>query len=231
MPIMNMTNQETVNLMMAYRTLGGTMSNELIAMSDRTTDNILAMKKAWQGLRNTLAYAIIPIVNKVVQWLTVAIGTITLFLKALFNIKETFGSNKTGKNSGSLGSGLSNNLNNSLNTAKELKKTIAGFDELNVLNGNSSTGTDSIDTGVGDVDYDMGNSTFLSDETIQKLQKISEFINKYKEQIQIIIPILTIAAGIALIFFGHPIAGIALAGLGIAIGAGNGAWDKIFNYQ
>ena len=233
MPIMNLTNQETVNLMMAYRTLGGTMSNELIAMSDRTTDNILAMKKAWQGLRNTLAYAIIPIVNKVVQWLTVAIGTINLFLKALFNIKETFGSNKTGKNSSSLGSGLSNNLNNSLNTAKELKKTIAGFDELNVLNGNSSTGADSgsIDTGVGDVDYDMGNSTFLSDETIQKLQKISEFINKYKEQIQIIIPILTIAAGIALIFFGHPLAGIALAGLGIAIGAGNGAWDKIFNYQ
>ena len=233
MPIMNLTNQETVNLMMAYRTLGGTMSNELIAMSDRTTDNILAMKKAWQGLRNTLAYAIIPIVNKVVQWLTVAIGTINLFLKALFNIKETFGSNKTGKNSSSLGSGLSNNLNNSLNTAKELKKTIAGFDELNVLNGNSSTGADSgsIDTGVGDVDYDMGNSTFLSDETIEKLQKVSDFINKYKEQIQIIIPILTIAAGIALIFFGHPLAGIALAGLGIAIGAGNGAWDKIFNYQ
>ena len=233
MPIMNLTNQETVNLMMAYRTLGGTMSNELIAMSDRTTDNILAMKKAWQGLRNTLAYAIIPIVNKVVQWLTVAIGTINLFLKALFNIKETFGSNKTGKNSSSLGSGLSNNLNNSLNTAKELKKTIAGFDELNVLNGNSSTGADSgsIDTGVGDVDYDMGDSTFLSDETIEKLQKVSDFINKYKEQIQIIIPILTIAAGIALIFFGHPLAGIALAGLGIAIGAGNGAWDKIFNYQ
>ena len=233
MPILNMTNQETVNLMMAYRTLGGTMSNELVAMSDRTTDNILAMKKAWQGLRNTLAYVIIPIVNKVVQWLTVAIGTINLFLKALFNIKETFGSNKTGKNSRSLGSGLSNNLNNSLKTAKELKKTIAGFDELNVLNGNSSSGADSggVDTGVGDVDYDMGDSTFLSDETIEKLQKISDFINKYKEQIQIIIPILTIAAGIALIFFGHPLAGIALAGLGIAIGAGNGAWDKIFNYQ
>ena len=44
MPILNLTNQETANLMMAYRTLGGTMSNELVAMSDRTTDNILAMK-------------------------------------------------------------------------------------------------------------------------------------------------------------------------------------------
>jgi hypothetical protein len=120
MPVLNMTNQETVDLMMSYRALGGTMSNELVAMSDRTTDAILAMKKAWQGLRNTLAYTIIPIVEKVVNWLTVAIGAVNLFLKALFNIKETFG----GKSNKEMGSGLANNLSSSAESAKEIKKTL-----------------------------------------------------------------------------------------------------------
>jgi hypothetical protein len=48
-----------------------------------------------------------------------------------------------------------------------------------------------------------------------------------RAKIQLLVPVLTIAAGIALIVMGHPLAGIALAGLGIAIGSANGTWDSI----
>ena len=175
MPVLNMTNQQTVDLMMAYRALGGTMSDELVAMGDKTTDNILAMKKAWQGLRNTLAYSIIPIVNKVVEWLTIAIGAINLFLKALLNIKETF----SGKSSGDMGSGLADNLSSSAESAKEIKKTLASFDELNVLS--SSTSSSGVDTGIEDMDWEQFNGEgLISGEVLEKLSKIGAFIDKYK---------------------------------------------------
>ena len=223
MPVLNMTNQETVDLMMSYRALGGTMSNELVAMSDRTTDAILAMKKAWQGLRNTLAYAIIPIVEKVVNWLTVAIGAVNLFLKALFNIKETFG----GKSNKEMGSGLASNLSSSAQSAKEIKKTLASFDELNILSSNTSSSS-GVDTGIEDMNWDAFNGEgIISSEVMEKLAKIGDWIDKYREKIQLLVPVLTLAAGIALIVMGHPLAGIALAGLGIAIGSANGTWDSI----
>ena len=219
MPILNMTNQETVDLMMAYRTLGGTMSDELIARSDKLTDNILAMKKAWQGLKNTLAYQLIPIVNKVVQWLTVAIGTINLFLKALFNIKETF----SGSGGNEMGSGLSDNLSTSLDTAKEIKKTLASFDELNILNSNSDSG--SVDAGIDIEDYESFNgSGFIDDAVLEKLSKVSGWIEKYKTQIQTLIPIAMVLAGFILMIKGHFIVGAALAGIGLGAVAFN--WEN-----
>lgn len=234
MAVMNLTNGQTRNLMSTYRAIGATMSNELITMSDNLTDSILAMKKAWQGLKNTLATVVIPVVQRVVNVLTVAIGAVNLFLKALFNIKETFGKKKTSQsNPSGLGSNLTENLNNAADTAEKIKKTIASFDELNVLDSkDTGGGAGGAGGSIGGDFGDMEGGLFdgiISDETLAKLDKIREFIDKYQQQIQIITPLLMVAAGLALIFFGHPVAGIALAGLGIAIGTANGAWETLYD--
>ena len=142
MPVLNLTNAETQNLMATYRAIGGTMSNELIAASDVCTDSITEMKMAWQGLKNVLAAYIIPVITKVVQWITVAIAYVRIFLKALFGIKETFGG-KSGSSKKSLAGttasvatntgNTANNLKKAAKHAKELRRTMMGIDELSRL--------------------------------------------------------------------------------------------------
>jgi len=140
MPILNMTNAETQSLMDTYRAIGATMSNELIAASDRCNDSITEMKAAWSGLRNILAAYVIPVITKVVQWVTIAIAYLRIFLKAMFGIKETYGGeSKKGTIAGASAStnkstgGTAKNLKKAAKHAKELKRTLMGIDELSRL--------------------------------------------------------------------------------------------------
>lgn len=140
-PILNLTNAKTQNLMATYRAIGATMSNELIAASDTCTDSITEMKMAWQGLKNLLGAYVIPVVTKVVQWITMAIAKIRILLAAILGVKETFGG-KTGKKDSLAGSSGSvavntgktaNNLKKAARQAKELRRTLMGIDELTKL--------------------------------------------------------------------------------------------------
>lgn len=139
-PILNMTNAETQGLMDTYRAIGGTMSNELIALSDECSDSITMMQAAWGGLKNVLASAFLPTIIRVVQWLTLLIAKVRIVLAAIFGIKETFGSTSkkksiagaaagTAKSTG----GTAKNLGKAAKKAKELKKTLMGIDELSRL--------------------------------------------------------------------------------------------------
>ena len=217
-PILNLTNAETQNLMASYRALGGTMSNELIAASDTCTDSITAMKAAWGGLRNVLAAYVIPVVTKVVQWITVAIAKVGILLAAILGIKESYTSGgkkslpaataSVAKNTG----GTANNLKKATKHAKELRRTMMGIDELSRLTEKATSGTSggsgggvgggSIgDVGVGDAGSFDG---IISDETMNKL-------GDFKEKIEEIQPILNgvylIMKGLVEISLGNPIQG------------------------
>lgn len=194
MPMLNMTNAETQNLMATYRALGGTMSNELIAASDTCTDSITAMKAAWGGLRNVLAAYVLPIVTKVVQWITVAIAYVRILLSAILGIKSTFGgtNKKTSlpSTTGAVATNTGNtakNLGKANKAAKELKRTLMGIDELTKLveQATSSGGTSPSGGGggggsipsVGDVGSFDG---IISDETLEKIQKFQEKVESIK---------------------------------------------------
>lgn len=200
MPVLNLTSAETQNLMASYRALGGTMSNELIAASDVCTDSITAMKAAWSGLRNVLAAYFIPIITKVVQWITIAIAYVRILLSAIFGLKETFGgSSGSKKNSlaGSTGSvaantgSTANNLKKAAKHAKELKRTLMGIDELSKLveqataaaasspsGGGSGGSVPSV--GVGDPGSFDG---IISDETLNKIKNFQEKVDAIKEKL------------------------------------------------
>lgn len=229
MPVLNLTNAETQNLMATYRAIGGTMSNELIAASDVCTDSILEMKMAWQGLKNVLAAYIIPIITKVVQWITIAIAYVRIFLKALFGIKETFGG-KSGNSKKSLAGtsasvatntgNTSNNLKKAAKHAKELKRTMMGIDELSRLAEKATAAAASGGSGGGSVStpaVSVGDpGTFdgiISEETLTKIQNFQEKIDAVKEKLN---GAYLILKGLTEIAFGNPIQGFKDIGDGIA---------------
>lgn len=201
-PILNLTNAETQNLMASYRALGGTMSNELIAASDVCTDSITAMKAAWGGLRNVLAQYFLPIITKVVRWITIAIAYIRILLSAIFGLKSSFGGGggskknalpattaSVAKNTG----GAAKNLKKASKHAKELKRTMMGIDELSRLaekataaaaSGGSGGGGGGVGgAGIGDVGVgDVGTfNDIIDDETLKKIQTFQEKINGIKD--------------------------------------------------
>lgn len=197
MPIFNLTNMETQNLMATYRALGGTMSNELIAASDVCTDSITALKASWQGLKNTLGQVLIPVITKVVQWLTVAIAKIRILLSAFFGLKSTFGGSKSNtktlvggsgsvaKNTGS----TAKNLKNASKAAKELRRSLLKIDELTKLAAKASStasggggGGGSIgDIGGGDIGGGM--DEILTDKQLESIQRFQEKIENIKDKL------------------------------------------------
>lgn len=195
-PVLNLTNAETQSLMASYRALGGTMSNELIAASDTCSDSITAMKAAWSGLRNVLAQYFLPIITKVIQWITIAIAYVRILLSAIFGLKETFGGGGSKKNSlpattGAVAANTGNtagNLQKAVKHAKELKRTMMGIDELSRLveqataaasspsGGGGGSSVPSV--GVGDPGSFDG---IISDETLNKIKNFQEKIESIKE--------------------------------------------------
>lgn len=194
-PILNLTNQETQNLMMSYRLLGGTMSNELIALSDTCTDSITAMKAAWGGLRNTLAQLLLPTIIKIIQWLTLLMAKVRIVLAAIFGIKATYGAaNKKNSVAGASAStakstgGTAKNLGKAAKHAKELRRTLMGIDELSRLAEkatSSSGGGGGGGGGVGGVG-DVGGAglgemeNLLSPEMMQKLETFQQKVDSIK---------------------------------------------------
>lgn len=196
-PILNLNNAETQNLMATYRALGGTMSNELIAASDVCTDSITAMKAAWGGLKNVLAQYFLPIITKVVQWITIAIAYIRILLSAIFGLKSTFGGGASKRTAlpattGAVASNTGNaakNLGKAAKHAKELKRTMMGIDELSRLVEQATSSASSpsgVGGGAGDIGgvgggdlEDFGN--LISDETLEKIENFRKKVEEIKD--------------------------------------------------
>ena len=77
-------------------------------------------------MRNALAYALEPIVRRIVEWLKQMMYYVGYLTKAWFGRNIFENANKS--------------LKSASKSAKELKKQLAGFDEMNVLSSDSSAG-------------------------------------------------------------------------------------------
>lgn len=204
MTIFNLTNESTKELMATYRAIGGTMSDELIRKSDALTDAITAMKAAWQGLRNTLAETLMPILLQVVEWLTVTFAKVSILVRHLLGLSSTFDTINDGAKEKS--DSMSAGFDAANSSASKLKKTLMSFDELNILNGETGAAS-GIDLG----DYESFGSNFAFDsDTIDKIsgwqQKVSEMKRAWEGVLPNVI-MLVGALGAAFLFLtGHPIA-------------------------
>lgn len=235
--LMSLNNQEMERMIRNFYLLGGAASDSAIEKSLALQSAVSSMKVAWQGLANTLGEAVMPVLTTIVKWITVAIAAVNMFLRALFGFDIVASSSKSmNKASASVG-GYSSAVKDATAAAKELKRTTMGFDELNIVSDpNKDAGGGSADMGSiggGGAGFEMPELGGLTEDL--GLEKMAAFFEKWKGVIQTVIPIAMVVAGlvggIACLASGNIIGGIALlamAGIGIAIGAGNGAWEKMF---
>ena len=227
--VLNLSNEQTQQLISSYNQLGGAMSKELIHNSNVLQGALLNLRTAWEGLKNTLAQYVIPVVIVVVEWLTKAIVAVSTFLKAFFNLDTTpMTENLTSgmNNASSSIGGVADSADTATKAMEKLRRTTMGFDELNIVtNPNASASDDSSTSGtgtgsaLGDIgNINTGSSIFLeaSEQAEALKKKITDFVDEFKVQIA------TVGAALGTL-------GIAklLGNLGEAIGLGDKFLAKI----
>lgn len=149
--------------------------------------------------------ALLPLINTIASAFITAANAINMFFQALQG-KGTF--TKAKKNSVD----YAKSLNTASGAAKELQKTLLGFDEINRLNDKNSGGGG----GASGVDY---SNMFEEAQVSDKVKKIAEWtkktIDKIKEFLTSAIGILTTALGLFVIG-----AILAFSGANIPLGLG-----------
>lgn len=176
---------------------------------------ITQMKRALGNIVSVLVVKFIPVLQVVVNWLTVAAQRVADLLG--FELPKI---DYTGLDmSSSFADDLADNLDESNDSAKKLKKTLMGFDELNVLNAPTDTTSTSVLGGGLPADlglWDYANS--LGYDFTEGLQGIDT--SKIEQTLKSLEPLLAmfpIAIGLILLFSGHPGLGVALIALGAAL--------------
>lgn len=150
------------------------------------------MSNKIESIRYTLAMAIKPIVTKIVDWVYKLIQYVNYLAKAWFGVNLFANANEKA-------------MNKANKTAKEMKKSLAGFDTANILSSNEQNGQQS----------DIGVMPELED------QEVPEWLTWLAENKDLIFEIagyiLIIAGYIQLVKFG--LDGITALGIGILLGA------------
>lgn len=170
----------------------------------------------------------IPILNKLIP---IGIAVLQIIRDIANSIAALFGFQLTEidysglDNATSSAGGLTDELGNASSAAKELKKYLAGFDELNVMPSNSSgSGSGAGAAGGGGFDFELPEYNFLGEE-------LNKNVSELKEKLAPILKIvLAIAAGFAAWKIGKGvITAVTALKSGFAAFAASGVGQAIFS--
>lgn len=235
-PLLNLTSEEVAVLAHNFNTLNGAMSAGLIETSNRLQSALGNLRAAWQGLKNTLAELVLPVIITVVNWLTTAIYVVNAFVRTLFGLDIAGAATEGMNNAATSVGGYTESIETATGAAEKLKRTLMGFDELNVVsNPNSGGGGSGASAGGGGLGggFAGGATDGLFNTDKLNLDKVKDFIQKWKDTIQTIGPIALIAAGtigvVLSLLAGNWIAAAfwaGVAGIGFMAGDSNGLWEK-----
>lgn len=233
--LLALNNEEMERMINNFYLLGGSASDSAVQKSLQLNSALANLRLAWQGLSTTIGEVFMPIATALVNMLTKIVAAVNMFVRALFGFSiVSKGSDSVKKATAGVG-GYSDSLKDATKAAKELKRTTMGFDELNIVNnpnkaaGGAGAG---VGGGGGGGSFEIPDISGMTEDL--GLDKMAAWFEKWKGVIQMAVPIALTAigliGGIACLFTGNFVAAIpllALAGVGIAIGAGNGAWKKL----
>lgn len=238
-PLLNNNANFLRDVVRTQNALGSQMSGSLVAASAKYQDSITTMKQAWQGFKNVLGETFLPVIQKVVVWVTVAVAKISALLRVLFGIKKDKSSETMNKATTSVSS-YTGAVNKATDAVKKLKKQTMGFDEMNILQGqDSGSGSGSgADAGYG---INVGGSegsigTLLPEDALTDIENFEKKMDQIGGKIAGWVTALAILGGsilfvIGALYLNVPmfLAGATLAGIGIGIGNASGtflAWGE-----
>ena len=203
-------------MMTQLTTVQGAMAREL----DSPINQLRILRSQLEQASQAFGNLFIPILNKVLPPLIAVASALRQIISAianLFNIKiaDSVDWGKSFNTAAGATGDLSANLGGDAGSAKELKRYLAGFDELNVLPDQSSSGSGSGASGGGGLldlnpeDYDFlgGAITEAVDAWKQKLQPAVDWITSHLKEIG------EIAEGIAAIFLAWKISESLIRGI------------------
>ena len=228
--VANMTQAEKAELryyavMTQVTTAQGDMARTLQAPANQLRILQAQITQASRAIGNIF----IPALNAILPYAIAVVKAIREIANAIANL---FGFTLTDvdySSVGKLASGtgaVADNLGSAAGSAKELKKYIAGFDELNVLpsNSNAGSGGGAGGAGGGGFDFDLPTYDFLGDAVETRVDEIKDKLK----------PLLVIALAIGAAFAGWKIgksvtAAIATLKAGFATFASSGAGQAILS--
>ena len=242
-PLLNNNANFLREVVRTQNALGSQMSDNLVAESAKFQDAIATLGQAWQGFKNLLGETFLPIIQKIVVWITVAIAKITILLRVLFGIKKDKSSETMNKATNSVSS-YAGAVSKATDAVKEFKKQTMGFDEMNIIQPTDmATGSGA---GAGDAGYNinMGGSegslgSLLPEDALADIEAFEKKMDEIGSKVAGWVTGLSILAGLILLIIGAfslniplVLAGVTLGGVGVAIGDASGtfsAWDEWLN--
>lgn len=203
-------------MMTQLTTVQGAMAREL----DSPINQLRILRSQLEQASQAFGNLFIPILNKVLPPLIAVASALRQIISAianLFNIKiaDSVDWGKSFNTAAGATGDISDNMGSAAGSAKELKRYLAGFDELNVLPDQSSSGSGSGASGGGGLldlnpeDYDFlgGAITEAVDAWKQKLQPAVDWITSHLKEIG------EIAEGIAATFLAWKISESLIRGI------------------
>lgn len=242
-PLLNNNANLLREVVRTQNALGSQMSDNLVAESAKFQDAIATLGQAWQGFKNLLGETFLPIIQKVVVWITVAIAKITILLRVLFGIKKDKSSETMNKATNSVSS-YAGAVSKATDAVKEFKKQTMGFDEMNIIQPTdmaTGAGAGAVDAGYG---VNMGGSdgsigSLLPEDALADIEAFEKKMDEIGSKVAGWVTGLSILAGLILLIIGAfslniplVLAGVTLGGVGVAIGDASGtfsAWDEWLN--
>ena len=242
-PLLNNNANFLREVVRTQNALGSQMSDNLVAESAKFQDAITTLGQAWQGFKNLLGETFLPVIQKVVVWITVAIAKITTLLRVLFGIKKDKSSETMNKATNSVSS-YAGAVSKATDAVKEFKKQTMGFDEMNIIQPTdmaTGSGAGAVDAGYG---VNMGGSegslgSLLPEDALADIEAFEKKMDEIGSKVAGWVTGLSILAGMILLIIGAfslniplVLAGVTLGGVGVAIGDTSGtfsAWDEWLN--
>ena len=174
--------QKVLARYMAILQQTGNAQGDLARTLDSPSNALRQLKSQVQQLGITFGSFFMPILQAVIPYITAFTKVITYALNSLsklLGLKSTSASSETATISDNIG-GIGGGLDDANKSAKKLKSTLAGFDEMNVLQDNSSdTGSSTGGASVGtNLDFDLSEYDAGLDQINSKVDVIAENIKK-----------------------------------------------------
>lgn len=244
--LLNMSAQEVEKITRVNNVLGLTASQSAIKLAGAYNDAKDVLAAVGNAMKSTISEIMIPWLIKLIKSIILAITYINIFVRTIFGLPMKSVTSNTKKASSSM-SGYGNSVKKTTDKVKELKRQLLGFDELNVLQDNSSSSSGNTADAIGGLDIsgingDAGDTfSWLSDDELDRIERFQKKVQELQGTLQVVSTIVLILSGLFLVIFaffggGLPalIAGVTLIGLGIAVGNAEGAdgesaFDKIKN--